>query len=642
MLVRGVCPAVVAALLVALSALPATADGTGSVAAAGPGRTTAGAVSPAATSVQPVSVSDRRPSPVLPRQLRGRAAITALGDRIALAAARNDLSVRRLEQVLTRDDSAWLDEEGRMFYRDELTAEAAGDGGGTSTTPAYPTSQTFALHSLLGADRTIFLDFDGATVSGTAWSKGSRPIADGTHIGYDSDGDPSTFSTAEHAWMQEVWRQVAETYSALGVDVTTADPGPAALHRSSSSDTTYGATVLITNSSAAAEQACSSACLGVAYVGTFDTVSSPGGYYQPAWVFSTRTLGATVAAQGASHEAGHNLGLQHDGTSSSAYYAGTKAWGPIMGSAMNRAVSHFSIGEYANADNNEDDFAVMQANGLGLRPDDHGSSVATADALGSASSYSRRGVIGTRTDTDVFAVDLSCTTDLVVSATGIGAQSALDLRLDVLDAGGATVATSSPVSGYAGSPPVSTGMDAAVSVPAVTGTYFLKVDGVGNGNPATTGWSDYGSLGQYTLTASGCPGEPPNEEVPPATTPPPTDPPPSTTPPASKPTATVTRPSRPRIGRASSGARGRQVTAVARWRPPASTGGARITRYRVLARRLDARGRTVRTYASPYLRASVRKVSLRLPRARYRFQVVAWNRVGASTLSVRSNAVRAR
>ena len=58
---------------------------------------------------------------------------------------------------------------------------------------------------------------------------------------------------------------------------------------------------------------------------------------------------------------------------------------------------------------------------------------------------------------------------------------------------------SSPASGRAGTPPVSKGMDAQVSVPNATGRYYLRVDGVGNGDPAGYGWSDYGSLGQYRL-----------------------------------------------------------------------------------------------------------------------------------------------
>ena len=31
-----------------------------------------------------------------------------------------------------------------------------------------------------------------------------------------------------------------------------------------------------------------------------------------------------------------------------------------------------------------------------------------------------------------------------------------------------------------------------------------RVDGVGNGSPSGSGWSDYGSLGQYRLTSTGC------------------------------------------------------------------------------------------------------------------------------------------
>ena len=141
------------------------------------------------------------------------------------------------------------------------------------------------------------------------------------------------------------------------------------------SDTTYGTQVVFTNSLQAVAAACNSACLGVAYVGTFDNVD-PVGYYQPAWVFTKTTMSTIIAAQGASHEAGHTLGLHHDGTSSASYYAGTSAWGPIMGSARHRAISQFSLGEYAGANNTEDDFAVIKANGLPTRVDDHGSTVA--------------------------------------------------------------------------------------------------------------------------------------------------------------------------------------------------------------------------------------------------------------------------
>ncbi len=324
-------------------------------------------------------------------------------------------------------------------------------------------------------------------------------MPNGTYGGFDRDGNPATFSTAEHGYVQEVWREVTETYAPYDVDVTTQDPGLAGITRSSSSDTTYGTHVLVTSDPAPRADICGS-CLGVAWVGTFDNIDA-GGYYQPAWVFDYSTsFDPMIIAQAASHETGHTLGLSHDGTSSASYYSGTSAWGPIMGSSMNRAVSQWSKGEYTGANNTEDDLAVIASNGLPLRADDH----AGVTDLGSQASYDVSGVIGTRTDTDDFALTLPCTTSMTVAARGIGAQTALDLSLTVLDGNGQVVASSSPASTRAGSPPVSAGMNASVTVPNATGNYVLRVDGVGNGSPASGGWSDYASLGQYTLTASGC------------------------------------------------------------------------------------------------------------------------------------------
>ena len=570
------------AVLVGLVAAPALGDSTDTTNTSG---------------IAPASRADR-PSQVLPRDLRGRAAVKALGNRLSAVAAQNDLSATGLTRILTKDSTAWLSEEGQMFYKEEMpgvaedaptppeeapsldispgsTEQGTGSGTGSTLVPAYPTSQTFKLHSRPGATKVIFLDFNGAEVKGTGWNTGSTPIGNALYTGYDQDGKAG-FSTAENAWMQEVWRQVAETYAAFDVDVTTEDGGPDSRQRSSNLDTRYGTQVLFTNSTQAVAQACKSACLGIAWVGTFSDVD-PIGYYQPAWVFTKTDTSATVAAQAASHEAGHTLGLHHDGTAGQSYYAGTKAWGPIMGSATNRAVSQFSKGEYAGASQQEDDLAVIAANGLPLRADDYGNTPQAAKALGVQASYAANGVISTRSDTDVFAIDLRCTTDLTVTATGIGPQAALDLKLDVLNGSGATVTSSSPASSYSSSPPVSTGMNASATVRGAIGTYYLRVDGVGNGSPAGTGWSDYGSLGQYHLTANGCTD---------ATT----HPLPTPTPGQTNQTPTVTRPSAPRIGKASPGATGGRSTALVRWLAPIRNGGAAITKYRVVAKRVDANG----------------------------------------------------
>src|SRR6185503_21213259 len=41
-----------------------------------------------------------------------------------------------------------------------------------------------------------------------------------------------------------------------------------------------------------------------------------------------------------------------------------------------------------------------------------------------------------------------------------------------------------------------------VSMVLPSGNYFASVDGIGNGNPLTDGYSDYASLGQYTLSVT--------------------------------------------------------------------------------------------------------------------------------------------
>ena len=86
--------------------------------------------------------------------------------------------------------------------------------------------------------------------------------------------------------------------------MTTEPPAADALTRSSSTDDTFGTTVLITQNTF---YSCS--CGGVAYVGVFDDTSN---YYKPALVFYNELGGGNekYVAEAISHEAGHNMGLQ--------------------------------------------------------------------------------------------------------------------------------------------------------------------------------------------------------------------------------------------------------------------------------------------------------------------------------------------
>lgn len=100
------------------------------------------------------------------------------------------------------------------------------------------------LHSNPSATRKLFLDVDGYTFpsssSDSAWLYNGvfdpyvGPGA--TLTGIDLDGNPSTFSSLEVAYITETWQYVAEHFSAFDVDVTTEDPGVAGLTRSSQSE----------------------------------------------------------------------------------------------------------------------------------------------------------------------------------------------------------------------------------------------------------------------------------------------------------------------------------------------------------------------------------------------------------------------
>lgn len=102
-------------------------------------------------------------------------------------------------------------------------------------------------------------------------------------------------------------------------------------------------------------------------------------------------------------------------------------------------------------------------------------------------------------------------------------------------------------------------------------------------------------------------------------------------------------PGAPVLRPARSGVRGGRATAMARWRPPAATGGTPVAGYRVRALRIGPAGTVVSTRVSGLRPAGTRSLTMRLVRnARYRFTVQAVNAVGAGPQSARSNRVVAR
>jgi PKD repeat protein len=436
------------------------------------------------------------PAVALEKRLRGEEAVQALKDRLPEVAAWYGMTAAEFAKLLRQDRHAWLDRDARLHYIDDFPPppEQADTvaGGGSLTTEMASLDQTFLLHSRPGAKRVMYLDFNGALVSNTAWN-GATPVLDAK--AFDLDGNASAFSDAELQRIQNIWRRVAEDYAPFDVDVTTEPPAPDALARSGSTDQEYGTTVLITNSNGV--YSCS--CGGVAYVGAFDDTTE---YYKPALVFYNQ-LGSgneKYVAEAISHEAGHNLGLSHDGynngTTNQGYYgghgSGATGWAPIMGVGYYKELSQWSKGEYAYATTTQDDLQLIQNYGAPLRPDDHGNSLASASPLTVAgSSVSGGGVISTRTDADVFSFySAGGSISLSVAPTALGAN--LDVAAALLDAAGTTLAASNPVDA----------INASLSLAsAPAGMYYLVVDGIGKGDPST-GYSDYGSLGEYSISGT--------------------------------------------------------------------------------------------------------------------------------------------
>ncbi|MGB6223242.1 autotransporter-associated beta strand repeat-containing protein [Haloferula sp.] len=435
----------------------------------------------------------------LPDEARGEAAIAALANRLPEVAAFHGKSPQRLRELFRADQTLWVNPEGELFYACELNctdcdqADTSAEGEemaesiGATDPPPFDTAEAFLLHSRPGANRVIYLDFDGHADASGKWKAGAESPP------FDLDGNASTFNTTERNRIIGIWQRVAEDYSMYEIDVTTEDPGIEALRKANSSDAAYGIRVVIGGSSS---DWYGRSAGGVAFVGSFDSNTDT-----PCWVFP-KAPGAGISekniAEAASHEAGHTLGLYHDGvTDGPSYYNGQGNWAPIMGASFSRNISQWSRGEYTDANNVQDDLAVMLTQGAVYRADDHGDSNSSATELSADSdTVSVGGVIQRSSDVDFFRIEAAGGA-LVINAEPAPSGPNLRIEVKLFDAAGSLLQTATSADTSSGTQPVT------LTRTVAAGTAFISVDGIGNGDPATTGYSDYSSLGQYKVTITG-------------------------------------------------------------------------------------------------------------------------------------------
>jgi hypothetical protein len=416
----------------------------------------------------------------------------------------------------------------------ELLPEAALTVAGTdplvASNPILDLGLTFLLQSNPGASKVIYLDFNGHTTSGTSWNDSTMGSSFYSPA-FDVDGNPSLFSDAELIQIQQIWQRVAADFAPFDVNVTLQEPPADWLARTGSTDTNWGVRSVITSYGPS-----SSSAGGIAFIGSFNSSTDT-----PVFVYNKTLTGVCEAI---SHEVGHSLWLSHDGSASATYYAGhggtgENSWAPIMGSSYSRNVTTWDGGTYVGSNNTgstanygkgADDLAVIVGNnGFSSQPDLVGNDFFTSTALSIATgAVSQFGTIETRFDADCFSFGLLATGDVnltfdpywyraYVDGDGMwgGAASAylsrasdsdlntsysdhtsnLDLAVDLYSSNGVLL--------YRADSP---GLATAISLQGLAaGTYYLKLDGVGFGDPAAstpTGYTDYASIGNYMISGT--------------------------------------------------------------------------------------------------------------------------------------------
>lgn len=426
-------------------------------------------------------------------ELRGQEVIEAIGPRINQVAELNRMTPEELSDLLLRDPSVAVAPTGKLAYFDPGATNTQVAVGAPAEAIA-PLASTFLLNSKPGSQRTIYLDFNGHNLTNTLWNDWFD-LPNNLYLPPYSIDANSAFSNQELANIQNIWARIAEDYAPFDVNVTTQDPGYAAINRNGPSDQVFGTRIVMTNASA---EAICGWCGGVAFVGVFDDPFEHD-YYQPALCF-TGNLGGGVtkyAAECMSHEVGHNLGLDHDGTASLDYYSGHGVWAPIMGTGYDRPISQWSKGEYSGASNTEDDFYVMSIFGLPIRADDHGNNPAGATEI--LANTSTPGIIASQSDSDYFTFFATANGSATWSINPATVSPNLDISATLYGPNGTTVIqTSNPAAAWVSSDTAS-GLAASITANVTAGTvYYLKVEGSGHLS-ASTGYTRYGSVGQYTV-----------------------------------------------------------------------------------------------------------------------------------------------
>ncbi len=345
-----------------------------------------------------------------------------------------------------------------------------------------PLSELQNLQSRPGATNVLYINYWGGVLSGTAWNE---EVGDIEYTPFSADSDTSSFSDTDRYIMWLGWQEAAEDYAPFDINVTT-------------SQAVYDATPVVNRVQmiATTTHDIYPGAGGVAYVGVFHL---PSDYWKTGWAWnnSAGNLGMTI-----SHETGHMVGLDHDGTSSFGYYGGHGDWGPIMGAPFTKPYVQWSRGEYPDANNQEDDLAIL-LNVLGGLPDDAGDDIATASPI-SQTLTSFNGLVapdGVYADADVYRVTttgaLRVTVSPLLGHDGETRGANLAMNVTLTDQVGNIIAEMHSDDNTPLAPATNIFSFSSYFLPP--GDYYLYLDAVSPDPDWSTGFGEYGNGGMYRI-----------------------------------------------------------------------------------------------------------------------------------------------
>jgi len=381
---------------------------------------------------------------------------------------------------------------------------------------SFDLTKTFTLHSKLGSNRFIYLNFLGCTLSDSLWNNESNKNNPITVPKFDTLINEDTTKK----YIQLIWRSVADAFSIWDVDVTTEPPTAFDNGKIINTPDKYGIQCLIGGNSDTVLGGGSYG--GVAYLYSFPKTIL---YKEPCFVFPENLSRyhkfiATVTV----HEIGHTLGLIHsgtkDGTTIVEYYRGNGIWAPFMGTGYNTSVNQWTKGEYANANNiikttingvtttqntsdTQDQITIITTY-LNLITDDCSNFFTNATLIKNTDTIG--GIINSQTDVDMFKLNLQGSQTITIHATVTSLLPTLKVGMSLYnDSQPQTLLITNTVNPAI----IENGfMDASITYNVITaGIYYLKIAGVGgdgidnSGDPITS-FNDYGSIGRYKITGT--------------------------------------------------------------------------------------------------------------------------------------------